>query len=246
MYKFTILVLVVLLAAVCAQAGTFVSFNGKFHITYPESWYRIDFQTADFYLAHGDPDAGVNFEVVLHERATRTLFQGQYLVLTVDTTGLLQAGQIDSVLAGMEKEFGRPLKKVARDAFLTAPDTGVIFFDEEDSVAAIENQVSGDDLGSRTNLLVMKFFEGGIANFYFYAPSHEYSASLPLYRDIVASFSTQNMDAALAAATEPVEVADIDQDGGSSVANYLIIFAGLALILIVILIVRLRSGSKKA
>lgn len=238
--------LALLMLAAAVSAETFVSFKGQFHIAYPPTWYRVDYQTADFHLSHGDPNRMVDFEVVLHERAATTIFQGQYLVLTVDTTGAFDADQIDSVVSVTEQEFGRPRQEVEWDAFMVASDTGFVYYDAADSLVAIESLVQGDATGTRTNLLVMRFYERGIANFYFYAPTREIEDALPTFREIVASFSTQNMQEALKAATEPVEVADIDKNNGTGIASYILIIAGLALILIVILIVRKKTGSKQA
>ena len=87
------------LVGASATAETFVSFNGKFHFSYPDSWAQVDYQTAEFYLTRGEAETEVDFEAVFSERQTFVIFQGQYLILTVDTVGNMTPEKIDSVLA---------------------------------------------------------------------------------------------------------------------------------------------------
>ena len=225
-----------------AVAGTFVSFNGRFQISYPDSWGQIDYRTAEYYLSRGDAEADLDYEAVFSAKANYSLFQGQYLILTVDTVGSLTSARVDSVLDELTTEFDRPITELASDDFMTRIDSRVIFFDREQGLAALESEVASDDSGPRTNLLVMKFYEHGIANFYFYAPTPEYEASLPLYRQIATSFSTEAIDDALP--SEPVKVADIEADNGGS-GNLLLLFGGLFVILIAILVTRIRTRSHK-
>jgi hypothetical protein len=65
----------------------------------------------------------------------------------------------------------------------------------------------------------------------------EFSLGLPAYREMVASFSTENIGAALG--SDPVRVADTD--GETNVGKYLLVFFGLLMIVTVILVVRKRA-----
>lgn len=225
-----------------AMAEPFVSFNGQFHFTYPDSWAQIDYQTAEYYLTRGNPDDDVKFEGVFSERETFILFQGQYLILTVDTVGLLSDQQIDSVLDGLSAEFKRPVKECTPEEFMTESNKDSILFDRTNKLIAIESQVPGDDAGPRINLLVMKIYSRGIADFYYYVPAFEYVAALPVFKAMVTSFSDQEMEAAMHS-DEPVIVADLDNDddGGMPIAVYL----GLAVVLIAVIARRRRRRAKK-
>ncbi|MEW5795340.1 MAG: hypothetical protein AB1772_03170 [Candidatus Zixiibacteriota bacterium] len=234
-------ILAVVGSYVPAGAGTFVSYNGKFHFVYPESWIQVDYTTAEVYLTRGDPEKEVDFEAVFSETKTYALFQGLYLILTVDTVGQLLPEQIDSVVNTLTREFRRPIKEVTPDAFLAAPCRDSIVFDREGGRVSIESEVPGDRSGPRTNLLAMKFYEHGIANFYFYAPSAEYAGGLPILRHMVMSLSIGETPPAVSA--EPVKVADIGTDGKKA-RNYGLYFGGPLFIIFVIVIVRLRK--KKA
>jgi len=224
-----------------AVADTFVSFNGQFHFTYPITWMQVDYMTAEYYLTQGDPDREVDFEAVFSVKETFALFQGQYLILTVDTIGSLTPPQIDSVLAAMAAEFKRPVKEVSSEAFLVAPCPDSLLFDRTSGLLAAETEVPGDNAGTRTNLLVVKFYEFGIVNFYFYAPSEEFSLGLPDYRQMVRSFSAENLEEALG--RDSVRVAD--PEGKSKVTGkYLIMFAGLFIIALAILVARVKRTRK--
>jgi len=219
------------------SADTFVSFNGQFHFSYPETWMQIDYTTAEYYLTRGKPDQAVDFEAVFSVRETTVLFQGQYLILTVDTVGNLTPEQIDSVVAVTSNEFKLPVKEVSSDAFLVASCRDSILFDRAGGILSVETEVPGDSTSTRVNLLVVKFYERGIANFYFYAPAAEFSLGLPVYRETVASFSTENLEGALG--RDSVKVADVKGETGGA-GKYLAIFGGLLAIALVILIVRVR------
>jgi hypothetical protein len=234
-----ILPLILLAQPSSVFAETFVSFNGQFQFSYPDTWMQIDYMTAEYYLTRGKPDQEVDFEAVFSVKETQVLFQGQYLILTVDTIGSLTPEQIDSVVAVTADEFHLPIKEVSPDAFLAASCRDSVVFDRADRVLAVETEVPGGNAGPRINLLVMRFYERGIANFYFYAQSTEFSLGLPDYRQMVTSFSTENLEQALG--RDSVRVADADTEGGTNVGKYLLVFVGLLVIVAVILIVTRRA-----
>jgi hypothetical protein len=222
-----------------AEANTFVSFNGQFLFSYPETWMQIDYTTAEYYLTRGKPDQEVDFEAVFSVRETMVLFQGQYLILTVDTLGALTPEQIDSVVAVTSEEFKHPVKEVSSDAFMTGSCGDSILFDRGNGLLAVETAVQGNEASSRVNLLVMKFYPRGIANFYFYSPETEFAAALTDYRDMVMSFSTENLDQALG--RDSVKIAE--PKGEREIASkYIFMFAGLVVIILAILVVRAKRA----
>jgi phosphotransferase system glucose/maltose/N-acetylglucosamine-specific IIC component len=222
-------------------AEEFVSFNGGFHFSYPETWMQIDYMTAEYYLTQGDLKKEVDFEAVFSVKETMVLFQGQYMILTVDTVGSLTSLQIDSVVTSTAAEFKRPVKEVSSEEFLVGSCRDSLLFDRANGLLAAETEVPGDKTGTRTNLLVMKFYERGIANFYFYAPSAEYPLGLPNYRQMVMSFSTENLEEALG--RDSVKVAD--SDGKTNVTGrYFIMLIGLFVIALAILVARRKRTSK--
>ena len=176
--------LVVLAGLICLMGSsvladsTYVSYNGQFHLTYPDSWGVVNYTTANFYLSGGDPNAELDYDAVFAERASPLLYQGQYMVLKVDTCGNLTSSQIDSVMEEQARIHERPISEVDADDFLTRSDQSVVFVDRENRFFSIEAEVPGDESGPKTNLVVMKFYEVGVAEFHFYAPAREFEASL--------------------------------------------------------------------
>jgi hypothetical protein len=225
-----------------ALAETFVSYNGQFHFTYPDTWTQIDYTTSEFYLTRGDTTQQVDFEAVFCTKETLVLFRDQYLILTVDTIGTLSSEQIDSVVNSLTNEFKRPVKEVTSAAFLLSPDPGSIILDRAGRRLAVETEVAGDSSGPKINLLVMKLYERGIANFYFYAPVAKYASSLPDFLQMVSSFSTEPLPTS--AATEPVKIADLEKKPAQS-RNYPLLFGPPIIVILIILIVRLRKKKQQ-
>ena len=240
---FGLFALIVVLLAASVTAEIFESFNGQFHFAYPDSWLQIDYVTADVYLSRGNPDQEVDFEAVFSEKKAFAVFQGQYLILTVDTVGPLTTEQRDSVINSMSNEFDRPVKEVASDAFMMATCRDSIVFDRAGGRVVVETEVPGDQSGPRVNLLAMKFYDRGIANFYFYSPAGDVAANLPVYREMVMSFSTEQLQPT--AQSGAIKVADIES-GRNKTRNYSLFFGGPILIVILILIIQLRRKRKRS
>lgn len=241
--RLTTAVVIALLAAGALQAETFVSYNGRFNFAYPDTWNQLDYTTAEFYLTRGNPDQEVEFEAIFCEKDALVLFRDQYLILTVDTVGSLSATQIDSVVNTMAKEFGRRVREVKPEEFLAGPDLNALTFDRAGGRIAVETEVAGDSTGTKINLLAMQIYEHGIANFYFYSPTSEYAANLPVYRDMVMSFSTAPQQAVTP--SEPVKVADIKTEVQST-RSYWIIFGPALFVILLVLVVRLRKKRQTA
>ena len=244
--KLTWLVSVVLVGSLgllsnVALADTFVSYNGKFNFTYPETWAQVDYTTAEYYLTHGDEKVEVDFEAVFSEKQTRVIFHGQYLILTVDTVGSMTSEKVDSVLKDLSNEFNRPIKEVSPEDFLSGSLVDTIAFDRTNNLVGIESEVAGDETGPRVNLLVMKLYEYGIANFYFYAPKVEFVPSLPIFRDMVMSFSTETIKNT---SPEEVKVADLE-DKDSNTGLPIAVLCGLVVVLIAVIARRKRSRANK-
>jgi len=238
------LVTLVLAAMVMsADAGTFVSFNGKFHFTYPDTWQQIDYRTADYYLNQGRPaDEKLDYEAVFADVQAYKVFTGQYLILTVDTIGELGPLEIDSVLDVMSGEFGRSVKRVAADSFLVRWDKETIAYDSVNQATAVISELAGDETGPRYSLMAVRFHKQGIANFFFYTPAAEFENGLPSYREMILSLSNEDLQAAL-----PVEKAKVVDVEGGNTTKYVALFGGLlVIVLVIILAFRKKTGGRTA
>jgi len=231
-----------LLATASAIAEPFVSFNGKFQFTYPPTWKQVDYRTADYHLSRGRAAGDeLNYEAVFADSRAYAIFSGQYLILTVDTIGALDDRQVDSVLEVMGGDFGRKVSRMSADSFLVAWNMEDIAYDATTRSAAVISELEGDETGPRMNALIMRFYEHGIANFFFYCPKAEFEAGLPVFKEMVASLSTENLQQALK--TKSVKVAEVDDSW--SVGRYAALIGGLVVLLVIILAVRSRRGRAK-
>ncbi|MEW5994010.1 MAG: hypothetical protein AB1744_06400, partial [Candidatus Zixiibacteriota bacterium] len=116
--------------ATSAAAGTYVSLKGEFYITYPDEWAEVDYRVVDIFLAQGRSDSALPiYETVIAPKSAPHFFSEDYCILTVDTLGDLNDGQIDSVLKAYGLSFDalieeRPFAEVIRD-----PDLNVHYYD---------------------------------------------------------------------------------------------------------------------
>ena len=208
-----------LLLVTTASAETFVSYNGKFNITYPDTWEQIDYQTADFYIRQATGDLA--YEAVFATKDSPAVFEGTYVILTVDTSGALDQSRIDSAIGVIVESFGRNLAELPLASFAT---------DLSEAVVA-----------PRKNILVQKFYDRGIANFYFYVPDSLLSEGLGSLSEILASFSTETTRTD----TTPVKVADLESRQSSDSTNYVVMYGGLIVILLCLVLVRIRQRRRK-
>jgi hypothetical protein len=90
--------------------------------------------------------------------------------------------------------------------------------------------------------MAMQFYEYGIANFFFYAPSAEFEPALSTYKNMVMSLSTENLDQVLR--SEEVKVADVNKSG--STWKYLALIGGLIVILLVVILAFRKKTNDRA
>ena len=231
------LVLFVLPAA--AAAGTFVSYNGGFHFTYPETWEQLDYQTADYYI--NQATGNLDYEAIFATKDSPAVFEGVYVILTLDTSGLMSQPQIDSAVAVVRKSFDRELVDLPLDSLATGLDESMVAYDHDNQLLAVLSDVTEEGGVPRKNLLVQKFYDRGTANFYLYSPDSVMAGSMESLRAILASFSTEEVRQD----TGPVKIADIESRKSEGVDPNVILFCGLAVILVGLILVRARQRKKK-
>ena len=237
--RLALALLLSLLPAGALFADTFVSFNGQFHITYPETWEQVDYQTADYYIRQAT--GGLNDESVFAAKDSPSVFEGAYVILTLDTTGALEQAQIDSAIGVIRESFGRNFVSLPLASFATELTDANIGYDRDLQLVAVLSDVTEEGSAPRKNILVQKFYDRGMANFYFYAPDSLLAGGLGALTEILASFST-DMDRK---DTVPVKVADIESRRSSDSTRNLALYGGLIVILACIILVRVRQRRKK-
>ena len=235
---FAILILAVMLPFVAADtsAKDFKSFNGGFKITLPEGWKQVDYQTADYHLSQSGAD--LDYEAVFNDGEQGTTFGSQYLILTVDTVGALNDDQIDSLISTLESEFHKKSLRIGDEMYISEAHPDVVAYDTANKVVSVISELE-DAEGSRKNILAMRIYDRGVANFYFYSPSETYDQGLPLFRGVLASFTT-DMTTKSDDAT-PVKVADLDQENSLSLSSMIIILGAIVIVVIAIVMVSRKN-----
>ncbi len=247
MFRRALIVVAVLLIAPALLAENFVSFRGKFYVTYPDTWKQIDYLTVDAYLQQaGARRRMLDYEAVFAPIGSEPWYRESYLILTVDTLGKLSEKQIDSVLVRFEDSFEKPREIRSTANLFQGLSYGKIAYDPTTQTAAVISSEAGPETGDKSILLVMRFYEHGIANYYFYATDSTFGNYVQILSSVVASFSTENLEGAIPKGTakiaDPEKMAkatDIKED------KKMPIWAPTSGAVVVILIIALAAARRK-
>lgn len=226
-----------------ATADTYVSFKGKFYIQYPEDWLQVPYLTADmFFSRKGSDPSALNYEAVFAPQSSSPFFATDYLILTVDTLEWLYDYQIDSVVDEMIKTFGKDMKYFPSWDQPTDLKSNTPVYDKNNKILTVINDVAAGDRIVKKNLMVKKFHDKGIANFYFYSPDSTFEQSKKVFQGIVNSFSTENVNQAV-----PKEEGKVSETTDKDRLNFrqMMIPIGAAFIILMILLARLRKAKTR-
>ncbi len=234
----------IFLAAVGLVASVnYVSLNGEFYITYPDDWYQVDYNTVDYYLSSIQANReSYQYEAVFAERKSIPFHTGNYLILTLEKVGKLDNRQVDSILADLDSVFAEGRKHFPSGNLLSDLKPNILYYDRANSTITLLSEMTDDNQILKKNIWVMKLYDKGIANFYFYSPDSVYEASKTVFNDIVSSFSTENIGQAM-----PKEQLKISNTGNKGIGSNpgLIITLTATLIVIIILVVYIRRRRKQ-
>ena len=206
-----LVVLVLLLSSAGAGAETYVSLNGQFYFQYPDQWEQIDFNTVDLFLSSsGASEDMFNYDAVFAPSSSSPFFVGDYLILTVDKAGELSQTQIDSVLNELGNTFRGGINFMETNNFMADLKSDVPSYDRDNKVVTVYNEILQGQEAYKRNLIMWKFYNQGIATFYFYSTDSLFEQSKQTFTDIVSSFSTEDIESALP--RQDLKVADLETD----------------------------------
>lgn len=210
-----VLLLALLLLAVAIPSTnaeqTYVSINNKFYIDYPDNWVQVPYRNVDMYLARAKAGRHLyNYDAVFAPKGVEPFFSEAYVIISIDTVGTLSETQIDSVLTDLGRKFGKGIKYFPVGDFITNVESESPTYDRDKKIASVITTLSQGQAGEKINLIMMKFFDQGIANFYCFAPDSLFESSKSTFENIINSFGTENYEAKIP--KENVKVADIDPD----------------------------------
>jgi len=228
-----LLVLFLLAFGLARADSTYVSLQGEFYFEYPEDWVQVDYLTVDYYLnAVGADSSAFQYDAVFAaNKPGRRFHDNEYVIVTVEPVGNLTQRERDSVVAELA-------------------DSDPQWDKQNHTVTVIDE----DPTSPKASMFVMKFYNKGLAQFYFFAPDSTFADYQPVFNRMVASFSTENVSAMLP--KEEVRLADPDRTTGAAPAESVaeesdsgaswLPFGGIAAVIIVVIIVLARSRKKSA
>ena len=241
-------VVIMLIGSVTASAKNYVSWTGGFHIVIPNGWEQIDYQTVDVYLISNQAGRDeLNYDAVFAPSTSIPFFADNYLIVTVETVGQLSKTQIDSVLGVMGASFGQDVKYFPVADFLTDMKSNAPSYDSEKKLVTVINDIVQKNQVTKKLILMTKFYENGLATFYFYTHDTLFEQSKQIVGEIIQSFSTEDLDAAagktnMKVADIKVDDSDKDSDDGYMSPSKWLLFSSVLIVLILII----ALGKKKA
>ncbi|MCH9025341.1 MAG: hypothetical protein IH931_08415 [candidate division Zixibacteria bacterium] len=237
-----IIIAIFFLASVNLSAETYVSFKGGFYFEYPENWIQIDYNTADLFLSRSATDpSSMEYEAVFAPAESSPFFAGEYLILKLDTLEWLYEYKEDSIVEAVEASLGQKLLKTSVWDHLADTNSMVPVYDTENKIIFIQSDLTQGIEIIKRSIFIKKMYDKGVAEFYFFAPLETFESSKEVFKNIVMSFSTENVDQALP--TEKLKVAEFDDDSDDS--RTIMIALAAALLIIIAVIVRLKMAAKR-
>ncbi len=241
-------VAIVLAFSSVVSADNYVSLNGGFYFTYPDDWEQIDYNTVDVFLSRGQVSRDLyGYEAVFAPSVNSPFFKGNYLILIVDTVGVLTKEKKDSILNEFGRSFAKKFKYAPMRDYLVNLESENPNYDREKEIASVLNDIKQMGEPFKKNLLMLKFYEKGVARFFFYSPDSVFEASKVIFEQMINSFSTENIDAAFA--PEEVKVADIKVENKSDDAygksDIIPVAVLVAVIVVLVAVIRRRKIRQK-
>ena len=242
----------ILLSAGMADAGTFVDLKGDFYFDYPEDWMEIDHRVVDLHLmANQAGETTLDYEAAFAPKESSPFYSGAYFILTVDTMSAADAERsIDSVLNDMKAKFGKRVKYYPVADFLADMKSNAPSYDAEQKTINVINDIVEGDVVIKRHLLVRKFYERGVASFYFYAPDSLFAQAEPTFSKVLESFHSGGAEEMLPSETLKVaNLGDVTEkppvdDDDSTVSRFGIPVAVLVVLGIILISARRRRKNR--
>jgi hypothetical protein len=242
-------VLVACLAALVLLSGSvaaevYLSPKGRFALTYADNWYQVDYNTVDYYLAVSRADSSsFDYDAVLGVDGFLPFHNGPYVVISVDTNATSTPEGIDSIVSDFATMYKAAASQQPTAAFIESAQVDRPNYDPETGLLSVVTNTGSLDGDTVTTLWALKFYDRGEVDFFCYAPDSLYEAYRDQFRDILLSFTTENLGALSGA--KSLKLAEIDttiHGPGSGTTSFLPwIILVVVLVVIVIVISRRRK-----
>lgn len=238
-----IVVLVGLGLTVSAADNKYISFDGEFSFNYPEDWRQIDHRVVDAFLVRNEAGKStLDYEAAFATLGHVPFWRGPYFILSVEADESYSDTQIDSVLQSMSRVYQKGIKYFPVADFLTDMESNSPVYDKERKIISVISDVVEKGELLKRHLFVMKFYEKGLANFYFYAPDSLYDSSVVSFHGILETFTYGNVDSMLVPETlEVLDAEDISKESDGFFGMPVAVMGGLLIVLIAIAAIRRKK-----
>ncbi len=115
-------------------------------------------------------------------------------------------------------------------------------YDKENKIIFIQSDITQGVQILKRSIFIKKMYDKGVAEFYFFAPHETFESSKEVFKNIVISFSTENVDQALP--TEELKVAELEDDTEYSRTTMIALAAAL-LIIIAVIVRKMKLANRK-
>ena len=230
---------------VTAQDSVYVSLNGNFRVDIPEGWVQISPNLVDLFLRRNKAGGPVlDYDAVFAPKTSVSFHEGAYCIVTVDKNGEFSEQAIDSVLKSVGSTFGKGIRYFPVADFVADLKSNEPSYDKEAKIISVINNIYDAGNLTKRNMLVWKFYEHGMANFYFYAPDSLFEQSKTVFHSMLSSFSIEDIESYLP--QEKLKLADIDVSEQSEQidddeSSTWMLYTGIIIVLILIIAKKRRK-----
>ncbi len=228
-----------------STTNSYVSLKGNFSIDYPSDWKQIPFVEFDAYLASKRAGRPIyDYDAVFAATESDKFYLGSYFIISLDLGGKYTDKQIDSTLKDLAEDFGNDVKYFPVANFKADMESDAPSYDKATKTVSIYNKIVQNEQSIKNSLILMKFYDFGLATFYCYGIGDEFEKDVDLFNNVVASLSSEDIKSKLP--KQQFKVADIDtskniysdsDDDSSNVA----IYVSLGVVLFIVLMRKRRK-----
>lgn len=205
-------------AETAETAGNYVNWGKKYYITIPGDWRQIERSNVESFLQlHGKNPEEVDFDIFLCPKDASPFYSQAYVFISAEQLAN-SVSFADSIYAGMGREFDKLINEAADAGPISRMKSRVPVYDKSTQTIT---QVSELNTQGQNQImtLVMKFYDYGIATFYYYTTADKYEGFKDKFKEISDSFSGEDLEEA-AGVDKPniVDVSDINAQTNTSEA----------------------------
>ena len=188
----------------------YVNWGKKYYITIPNDWRRIErLNVENFLKIHNKDPRQVDFDVFLCPKAAVPFYSQAYVFVSAEEVEN-SVSFADSIYVGMEREFDKMIDEMARAGPISRMKSRKPVYDKSTQTITQVSEVNAQGQ-NQIMTLVMKFYDFGIATFYFYTTEDRYQSFKEKFKEIADSFSDKDLEKASGGAIPKiVDVSDIN------------------------------------